>query len=163
VQKIHKALENSDDVRSWQKVHLPNPLWPCLFVLDRWWDGRMLYRLCLPVTLLAGALASAAKAADISAPPAIRRRLAALSSVYKHLVRHGHPPRNPIGEVARPSINRDEGSTLAVSKAQARKLLDAPVEDTVAGLRDRALLLVGLQVGLRRAESQPLRRSRRRG
>jgi site-specific recombinase XerD len=28
-----------------------------------------------------------------------RRRLAALSSLYKHLVRHGHAARNPVGEV----------------------------------------------------------------
>ncbi|RYF23424.1 MAG: integrase, partial [Oxalobacteraceae bacterium] len=34
----------------------------------------------------------------------------------------------------------------------ARKLLDAPAADTIAGLRDRAILSVGLQVGLRRAE-----------
>ena len=60
--------------------------------------------------------------------------------------------RNPVGEVERPAINRDEGSTLAFAKAQARKLLDLPAEDTTAGLRDRAILSVGLQVGLRRAE-----------
>jgi integrase/recombinase XerD len=74
-----------------------------------------------------------------------------LSSLYKHLVRHGHAARNPVGEVEWPAINRDEGSTLAFSKSQ-RKLLDLPAEDTVAGLRDRAILSVGLQVGLRRAE-----------
>ena len=82
----------------------------------------------------------------------IRRRLAALSSLYKHLVRHDHAARNPVGEVERPAINRDEGATLAFSKPQARKLLDLPAENTVAGLRDRAILSVGLQVGLRRAE-----------
>jgi site-specific recombinase XerD len=82
----------------------------------------------------------------------IRRRLAALSALYKHLVRHDHAARNPVREVERPAINRDEGSTLAFSKPQARKMLDAPAEDTVAGLRDRAILSVGLQVGLRRAE-----------
>jgi integrase/recombinase XerD len=87
----------------------------------------------------------------------IRRRLAALSSLYKHLVRHGHAARNPVAEVVRPAINRDEGSTLAFSKAQARKILDAPAEDTVAGLRDRAILSVGLQVGLRRAEIAALK------
>ncbi|MGH9770527.1 MAG: tyrosine-type recombinase/integrase [Candidatus Acidiferrales bacterium] len=87
----------------------------------------------------------------------IRRRLAALSSLYKHLVRHGHAAKNPVSEVERPAINRDEGSTLAFSKAQARKLLDAPPEDTVAGLRDRAILSVGLQVGLRRAEIAALK------
>jgi site-specific recombinase XerD len=87
-----------------------------------------------------------------AAASTIRRRLAALSSLYKHLVRHGHAAKNPVGEVERPAINRDEGATAAFSKAQARKLLDLPAEDTVAGLRDRAILSVGLQVGLRRAE-----------
>ena len=87
-----------------------------------------------------------------AASSAIRRRLEALSSLYKHLVRHGHAARNPVGEVERPAINRDEGSTFAFAKAEARKLLDLPAEDTVAGLRDRAILSVGLQVGLRRAE-----------
>ena len=61
-----------------------------------------------------------------AAASTIRRRLAALSSLYKHLVRHGHAARNPVGEVERPAINRDEGSTLAFSKAQARKMLDVP-------------------------------------
>jgi integrase/recombinase XerD len=92
-----------------------------------------------------------------AAASTIRRRLAALSSLYKHLVRHDHAARNPVGEVERPAINRDEGSTLAFAKAQARKLLDAPAEDTVAGLRDRAILSVGLQVGLRRAEIAALK------
>jgi integrase/recombinase XerD len=87
-----------------------------------------------------------------AAASTIRRRLAALSSLYKHLVRHGHAARNPVGEVERPAINREEGSTLAFAKTQARKLLDAPPEDTIASLRDRAILSVGLQVGLRRAE-----------
>jgi integrase/recombinase XerD len=92
-----------------------------------------------------------------AASSTIRRQLSALSSLYKHLVRHGHAPRNPVGEVERPAINRDEGSTLAFSKAEARKVLDAPSEDTVAGLRDRAILSVGLQVGLRRAEIAALK------
>jgi site-specific recombinase XerD len=87
-----------------------------------------------------------------AAASTVRRRLSALSSLFKHLVRHGAANRNPVADVARPNINREEGSTLAFSKAQARKLLDAPSPDTLAGLRDRAILSVGLQVGLRRAE-----------
>ena len=87
-----------------------------------------------------------------AAPSTVRRRLAALSSLFKHLVRHGSAGRNPVVDVQRPAINREEGSTAAFSKAQARRLLDAPAADTVAGLRDRAILSVGLQVGLRRAE-----------
>jgi integrase/recombinase XerD len=92
-----------------------------------------------------------------AASSTIRRRLAALSSLYKHLVRHHHAAKNPVGEVERPAINRDEGATAAFSKAQARKLLDLPGEDTIAGLRDRAILSVGLQVGLRRAEIAALK------
>src|ERR1700730_17597550 len=65
-----------------------------------------------------------------AAASTIRRHLAALSSLYKHLVRHDHAARNPVGEVERPAINRDEGSTLAFSKAQARKILDAPKIET---------------------------------
>ncbi len=87
-----------------------------------------------------------------AAASTVRRRLAALSSLFKHLVRHGAANRNPVVDVERPTINRDEGSTAAFSKAQARKILDAPADDTLAGLRDRAILSVGLQVGFRRAE-----------
>ena len=87
-----------------------------------------------------------------AAASTVRRRLFALSSLFKHLVRHGSAGRNPVVDVARPGINREEGSTAAFSKAQARKLLDAPSPNTLAGMRDRAILSVGLQVGLRRAE-----------
>lgn len=92
-----------------------------------------------------------------AAASTVRRRLAALSSLFKHLVRHNAASRNPVADVTRPNINREEGSTLAFSKAQARRLLDAPLADTVAGLRDRAILSVGLQVGLRRAEIAALK------
>ena len=87
-----------------------------------------------------------------AAPSTVRRRLSALSSLFKHLVRHGSASRNPVVDVERPAINREEGTTAAFSKMQARRLLDAPPIDTIAGLRDRAILSVGLQVGLRRAE-----------
>jgi len=85
-------------------------------------------------------------------PSTIRRRLSALSSLFKHLVEHRQVERNPVREVRRPGINREEGSTAAFSKAQARKILDNPDAATIEGLRDRAILSVGLQVGLRRAE-----------
>jgi integrase len=68
----------------------------------------------------------AMREAERAAPSTIRRRLSALSSRFKHLVRHGHAEKNPVREIERPVINRDEGTTAALSKAQARKLLDAP-------------------------------------
>jgi site-specific recombinase XerD len=85
-------------------------------------------------------------------PSTVRRRLAALSSLFKHLVRYGYAEKNPVSEVERPAINREQGTTLAFSRADANKLLDKPDEKTLVGLRDRAILAVGLQVGLRRAE-----------
>ncbi len=94
---------------------------------------------------------------DGAAASTVRRRLAALSSLFKHLVRHGAANRNPVVDVQRPTINREESSTAAFSKAQARRLLDTPPADTVAGLRDRAILAVRLQVGLRRAEIAALK------
>ena len=87
-----------------------------------------------------------------AAASTVRRRLSALSSLFKHLVRHDAASRNPVVDVTRPVINREEGSTAAFSKAQTRRLLDIPSPDTIGGLRDRAILSVGLQVGLRRAE-----------
>ena len=90
---------------------------------------------------------------DEAEPSTVRRRLAALSSLFKHLKRHHHVESNPVAEVERPAINRREGSTHAFSKADAAKLLNiTPTQDTVEGLRDRAILSVVLQVGLRRAE-----------
>ena len=94
---------------------------------------------------------------DGAAPSTVRRRLAALSSLFKHLVRHGHAAKNPVSEVERPAINREEGTTLAFSKEQARRLLDLPDGSKLEGLRDRAILAVGLQVGLRRAEIASLK------
>jgi site-specific recombinase XerD len=87
----------------------------------------------------------------------VRRRLAALSSLFTHLVKFGVVEQNPVREVERPAVNRREGMTLAFSQKQARKILDTPPEETVHGLRDRAILSVGLQVGLRRAEIASLK------
>ena len=93
-----------------------------------------------------------------AAPSTVRRRLSALSSLFKHLVQHGHAAKNPVAEIARPAINRDEGSTLAFAKAEARKMLDLPNGATLEGLRNRAIL----SVGLRRAEIAVRRRPTRR-
>jgi len=82
----------------------------------------------------------------------VRRRLAAISSLFRHLKNHGIVEKNPASDVKRPPVNRREGSTAAFSKEEARALLDAPDPETLIGLRDRAILSVGLHAGLRRAE-----------
>lgn len=85
-------------------------------------------------------------------PRTIRRRLSALSSLFAHLVAHRAADVNPVRDIKRPRVNRRQGTTRAFSPKEARKILDAPAPDTIHGLRDRAILSVGLQAGPRRAE-----------
>jgi integrase/recombinase XerD len=87
----------------------------------------------------------------------VRRRLAALSSLFAHLVKYGTVEMNPVRDVERPAVNRREGMTLAFSQKQARSILDFPEQNTLLGVRDRAILAVGLQVGFRRAEIASLK------
>lgn len=89
-------------------------------------------------------------------PTTIRRKLAALTSLFTHLVGQRLLVLNPCREVLRPAVER-EGSTAAFSVAQARLLLDAPDPATARGVRDRALLSVGFQTGARRASIAGLR------
>src|SRR5919202_570850 len=87
----------------------------------------------------------------------VRRRLAALSSLFAHLVKFREVEMNPVRDVERPVVNRREGMTLAFSQTQARSILDTPNPNTLLGVRDRAILAVGLQVGFRRAEIASLK------
>src|SRR5437764_12742552 len=82
----------------------------------------------------------------------VRRRLAALSSLFAHLVKFDVVQMNPVRDVERPQVNRREGMTLAFSQTQARAILDKPDPQTLLGVRDRAMLAVGLQGGFRRSE-----------
>jgi integrase/recombinase XerD len=90
-------------------------------------------------------------------PITVRRKLAALSSLFSHLVHHQVLSLNPCREIRRPRINRRSGATPAFSPAQARAILDAPDPATLQGLRDRAILSVGFQAGPRRASIVRLR------
>lgn len=85
-------------------------------------------------------------------PRTIRRRLSALSSLFSYLVDAEVVHINPVREIKRPKVDRRRGTTRAFSQREARRLLDAPDPGTLRGLRDRAVLSVGLQVGARRAE-----------
>ena len=80
-------------------------------------------------------------------PSTIRRRLSALPSLFTHLVHVRVADTNPTREVRRPNINRKHGSTAAFDTKEARAILDAPDPETLEGLRDRAILSVGFQVG----------------
>lgn len=86
------------------------------------------------------------------APSSIRRKLAALSSLFDYLCERDAVGHNPADGVKRPKASHAEGLTPALSDAQARALLDAPPEGTLKGLRDRAILATLLFHGLRREE-----------
>lgn len=85
-------------------------------------------------------------------PRTIRRRLSALASLFAHLVAYRAADTNPVRDIKCPRVNRRQGTTRAFSPKEARKILDAPDPATLQGLRDRAILSVGLQAGPRRSE-----------
>ncbi|UMZ12928.1 tyrosine-type recombinase/integrase [Pseudomonas sp. MPFS] len=87
----------------------------------------------------------------------IRRKLAALTSLFDHLLeRNSIAGGNPVHGVKRPRIETNEGKTPALGDQQAKALLDAPPLDSVKGVRDRAILAVLLYHGLRREECAQL-------
>lgn len=86
------------------------------------------------------------------APSTIRRKLAALASLFDYLCERHAIPHNPVDGVKRPKANHHEGLTPALGDAQARALLEAPPEHTLKGKRDRAILATLLYHGLRREE-----------
>jgi site-specific recombinase XerD len=87
----------------------------------------------------------------------IRHRLSALSSLYQYLCDKNAVTHNPVKGVKRPKVESDEGKTPAIGDHQARKLLIAPDEKSLKGLRDRAILATLLYHALRRDELCKLR------
>jgi site-specific recombinase XerD len=82
----------------------------------------------------------------------IRHRLAALSSLFQYLCDRNAVTHNPVKGVKRPKNESEEGKTPALGDHQARKLLVAPDEESLKGVRDRAILATLLYHALRREE-----------
>jgi integrase/recombinase XerD len=82
----------------------------------------------------------------------IRRKLAALSSLYDYLCNRHAVLHNPVLGVKRPPSMNREGVTPALGDDQALRLLEAPPTGTLKGKRDRAMLAVLLYHGIRRYE-----------
>src|SRR6202453_4107645 len=80
----------------------------------------------------------------------IRHRLAAVSSLFQHLCDKNAVNHNPVKGVKRPRTETEEGKTPAIADHQARKLLVAPAEKSLKGIRDRAILATLLYHALRR-------------
>ena len=85
-------------------------------------------------------------------PATLRRKLAALSSMFNYLCEKNAVDLNPTQGVQRMKEDTYEGKTPALSDDQVRRLLNAPPEDTLKGKRDRAILATLLYHGLRRQE-----------
>ena len=82
----------------------------------------------------------------------IRRKLAAVSSLYEYLCDCNAVPMNPVKGVSRPKVDTYEGKTPALSDAQVRALLEAPKGQTLKAKRDRAILSILFYHALRRDE-----------
>jgi site-specific recombinase XerD len=87
----------------------------------------------------------------------IRRKLAALSSLYEYLCEKNAVDTNPVKGAKRPKSDSNEGKTPALGDSQARALLDAPQANTLKAKRDRAMLSVFLYHGLRREEMEHMK------
>jgi integrase/recombinase XerD len=89
--------------------------------------------------------------------PTIRRKLAAISSLFEFLCNKHAIATNPVKGVSRPKVDSYEGKTPAVSDAQVRRLLTAPEGPSLKSVRDRAILSILFYHALRREELCRLR------
>lgn len=81
----------------------------------------------------------------------LRRKLAAVSSLFEYLCDQNAVSANPVVRVKRPKVE-PQGRTPALSDAQARQILKLAAGDGLQQRRDRALLSVLFRDGLRREE-----------
>jgi integrase/recombinase XerC len=87
-------------------------------------------------------------------PVTIGARIACLSSYFRFLIRMGLVNSNPCDLVERPRTS--PSPARGYSADEVRRLLDV-VPDTIPGRRDRAILLVFILTGRRRAEVMDLK------
>jgi tyrosine recombinase XerC len=80
----------------------------------------------------------------------VARKLASLRSFFRFLFREGHIKKNPITAVLTPKL--DKKLPVFLDTAQIDKLLSAPTDKNLAGLRDRALLETLYSTGIRVSE-----------
>jgi integrase/recombinase XerC len=74
----------------------------------------------------------------------VKQQLAALRMLFDHLVSRGMLDANPAARVAGPSFNASSNDAGVLDAEEADRLLGSIRQDSMAGLRDRAL--IGLMV-----------------
>lgn len=119
-----------------------------------------------------------ARASDLSAyrtglghlaAASVHRRLAAISSWYRYLIANsdGQVPGNPVTGIRRPALDRDASTTAGLTAGDVRALLaaadaavtarrDAAPSRQLTALRDRALVRLLADLGLRIGEALAL-------
>jgi len=80
----------------------------------------------------------------------IARKLSAIRSLYRYLVREGILPTNPLEKASSPKLDRRLPSFLTVD--EAKRLVESPDVSKPQGQRDRALLELLYASGLRISE-----------
>ncbi|MGI8827516.1 MAG: site-specific tyrosine recombinase XerD [Chloroflexota bacterium] len=89
------------------------------------------------------------------APSSIARKLSALRSFYRFLLREGRAEKSPLLLVPAPKMRRSLPNVLTVDEIEA--LIEAPSDTSNLGMRDRCLLEVLYATGLRVSELLSLR------
>lgn len=87
----------------------------------------------------------------VPAPATLRRKIACVRSLYRHLRREGLLDGDPSRELRGP--RRGRGLPRALSRDQVARLLAAPTGSEPPALRDRALLELMYASGLRASET----------
>lgn len=80
----------------------------------------------------------------------ISRRISCLRSFYRFLFREGLIKSNPVLMLSTPK--QDKMLPIFLTEDEVTKLIETPAEDTVQGLRDRAILETLYSAGLRVSE-----------
>ena len=86
------------------------------------------------------------------APATTRRKLSAVSSLFRYLCEQQAVDENPVAGIERPNPDANTGKTPALGDAQTRRLLNAPDTTTLLGKRDAAILSLLFYSALRREE-----------
>jgi integrase/recombinase XerD len=91
----------------------------------------------------------------------VRRTLSALSKMYKVAVARRIVEWNPfdVNALVRPDVNEHSGATKAFSKEQAEAIIGAASGDDILYVRDRTIMRLLYDIGLRVSEAAKLKRS----
>ena len=79
----------------------------------------------------------------------INRKLSSIRAFYRYLLKHNAVKVNPTEDIKSPRVERKELEYLTIEEVE--KLLEAP-DDSIKGLRDRAMLEVLYATGIRVSE-----------